>query len=471
MKIRNLFLFVFYLFISFSLNALAFELPHPPQLVTLSVGQQIVLSREQFEQVSIANPQIAQAQMTPSQKQILITTLNPGNTDLILWDRKGIKMIYPLRVIGGSLQDHVKEIETLLLAFEGIRARRIGAQIILEGFALRPNDLKKINQIASLYPNTSNLVELAEEVRPILAEEMNRKLKDLGFDNISAQIIGRDIYLRGDALDEVQKQHALQLAFEYYPDIKDMIQIANHSQPSIELQLSLIEINRSQLKALGIRWQEALLAVGEMELSTNGSSFGLSSNPTAAIDLIQKKGWGRILTQPKLLCRSGEKAEFHAGGEIPIRLISERTADIIFKPYGILLKMSPVVTQEQNISLKIDTEISTVDGGNSVEGIPAFLTRKLTTSTTLPSGESLILAGLMDHNDLKAVSKIPLLGHIPLLGELFKSRSFRNGVSELLIFIEPKIINPPNLAVRTEIKNFKTSYQDKEKWFRPQLND
>lgn len=448
------------------------DLPETPELITLGMGQQLAFSGKSLTQVSIGNPEVAQAQLSPHSNQILLTALNPGSTDLILWDAKGEKKTYPLRVISGSIREHFRELGQLVSDIEGVSVKMVGERLVIEGEALRPQDLKRISQLAQLYPNVSNLVEMSEEVKPILTEEINRKLEEFGFHQVRAKVLGPQIYITGEIETEKRHEQALLIARAIFPDTVDLLNLGTSSQPQIRLDLTLMEINRSNMKAFGVRWQSMVTAQGNIDFNSDQSRFGLASNPAAAIDMIQTRGWGRVLTNPRLLCRSGEKANFHAGGEIPIRLISERTAKLEFKPYGIMLKMEPRISPLNQIALGVETEISSIDGANSVDGIPAFLTRKLSTQVSVGSGESIVLGGLTDVNDLKSVQKIPLLGHIPVFGELFKSRSFRSGKTELIVFITPVVMGPTGLEKQKEdLGQFQKRYEEEKQWHKPKWND
>lgn len=442
----------------------------PGSGITLIVGQAWTLPKDGVGQLAIGNPSIARAQISGDGKHIIVTGLRPGQTELTLWDNEQKPMQHSLRIVGGERHAPAKELQDLLGPLENIRLRSVGEQIVVEGEVLRPEDYQRIEQIAAFYPNVRTLVKLKAEVLPVLAQEINRKLVRLGLQRLQAQASGSSMTLAGDALSVEHHDQALKIAQAIFPDVEDFVRIKTGSQPAVRLSLSLFEINRSHLMNLGIRWQDALIASGQWQFSNAGSRWGLSSNPAATLDLVEKKGWGRVLTQPRLLCRSGETAQFHSGGEIPIRLVSERTADLRFKPYGILLKMAPLVTLTGDIALNVDTEISTLDGAHSIEGIPAFLTRKLSTAVTLAPGQSLILGGLTDTNELKNVQRIPGLGWIPGLGELFKARASQDSRMEVLILIQPQIIEgtPDDPSAQNE---FNERHKETGSWTQWRWND
>jgi pilus assembly protein CpaC len=167
-----------------------------------------------------------------------------------------------------------------------------------------------------------------------------------------------------------------------------------------------------------------------------GSSYGVT------IKMVQNNKNAHFIARPKLLCRSGEKAEFLAGGEIPIKTVAENLSSVEYKPFGIILNIEPVVDNYGNIATSIEVENSTIS--EFLDGEPAFQSSRVRTNINVKSGEVIVLSGLVNREHAKAVDKIPLLGSIPILGELFKSRSFKSNKSELVIFVTPVVMSPDN---------------------------
>jgi len=171
--------------------------------------------------------------------------------------------------------------------------------------------------------------------------------------------------------------------------------------------------------------------------TAENTSFRVVSDFEARLDLLMADGRAKILANPKLVCESGGNADFLAGGEIPIVIVTPETRTVEWKTYGIILKLHPQMDQGNRIRTQITAEISTVDHGSGGSDVPGFLTRRVTTNFSTPPGGTVMLSGLVKSEMAKDVAKIPLLGQIPVLGELFKSRSFRENQSELAIFITP----------------------------------
>lgn len=212
----------------------------------------------------------------------------------------------------------------------------------------------------------------------------------------------------------------------------------------LSYDLKIIEISRGATAQLGIRWPDSLSAKGAWSKATaENTSFRVATDFEARLNLLMANGRAKILANPKLVCESGGSADFLAGGEIPIVIVTPETRTVEWKTYGIILKLRPQMDQGNRIRTHITAEISTVDHGGGGSDVPGLLTRRVTTNFSTPPGGTVMLSGLVKSEMAKDVAKVPLLGQIPILGELFKSRSFRENNSELAIFITP-----------TEVKEF-----------------
>ena len=212
----------------------------------------------------------------------------------------------------------------------------------------------------------------------------------------------------------------------------------------LSYDLKIIEISRGATAQLGIRWPDSLSAKGAWSQATaENTSFRVATDFEARLNLLMANGRAKILANPKLVCESGGSADFLAGGEIPVVIVTPETRTVEWKTYGIILKLRPQIDQGNRIRTHITAEISTVDHGSGGSDVPGLLTRRVTTYFSSPPGGTVMLSGLVKSEMAKDVAKVPLLGQIPILGELFKSRSFRENNSELAIFITP-----------TEVKEF-----------------
>jgi pilus assembly protein CpaC len=173
-------------------------------------------------------------------------------------------------------------------------------------------------------------------------------------------------------------------------------------------------------------------------------------NLGAMIQDLQQKNVLQILSEPNLMARSGETAKFLAGGEFPFPVVqggvgSAVAVTIQFKPYGVKLDFTGTIDGDV-IRLKIAPEVSTLDFTNAVEisgfEIPAISTRRAETEIELRNGQSFGIAGLLDKRTTAQLSKMPGIGDIPILGQLFRSKNINQTNSELLVMVTPVIVDP-----------------------------
>jgi len=170
-----------------------------------------------------------------------------------------------------------------------------------------------------------------------------------------------------------------------------------------------------------------------------------SKNDIAAIfKQLQDENLGKILAEPKLLARSGKKANFLSGGEIPIVVTTNDDTSIEFKEFGTKVDFVPRVREDGNIDLALQSEVSEPDFSAGVElfgfTVPAFVTRRTQTDVTLRSGESLIVAGLIKETKTELESKMPFLGDVPFVGYFFRSTRFENDILELMMVVRPELV-------------------------------
>ena len=197
--------------------------------------------------------------------------------------------------------------------------------------------------------------------------------------------------------------------------------------------------------------------VGSMLSEFAGSALNLflfnsGLNTAAYIRAMKTNGALRSLAEPNLIAMNGQQASFLAGGEFPVPIVqggqNGSSVSVQFKEYGVRLNFKPTIIDEDHIRLELEPEVSTIDFANGVRFngfvIPALRTRRARTGVELRDGQSFALAGLMDNNETRSISKIPLLGDIPILGNLFKSSSFQKQETELMFIVTADLVKPVN---------------------------
>jgi len=247
--------------------------------------------------------------------------------------------------------------------------------------------------------------------------------------------------------------------------------VKNSSQ--VQLMVRVAEVNRSKMRELGssYAYQGSTGSggfangggPGILSNATNGvltsafsglNLFLLGGNTMAMIKAMQTNGALRALAEPNLIAMNGQEASFLAGGEFPIPIVqggntgTGSSVTIVFKEYGVRLNFKPTIIDEDHIRLELEPEVSTLDFANGVrfDGfvVPALRTRRAKTGVELRDGQSFALAGLLDNSETQSLSKIPGLGDVPIIGNLFRSKQFQKNESELMFIVTAQMVQPVN---------------------------
>lgn len=392
--------------------------------IDLLVGQSRILEFDaEYQSASVSDATIADV-VLPSEKQIVINGLKFGQVNIVVWSRQT-----PARTIifEVSVQNNLNQIDQqirILFPKENIQLSQANDAVVISGSVTKP--------------------EIADQVKEILTAS--------GFKTVVNLI---------------------------KPPVPETLQV--------ELQIRIAEVNRAALREIGAAYGGFGTGVPSFinpggpgtlggytrdlqNLGGNGSANAiqlverLALSPGSAITLffggqnqyfiraLQERGVVRSLAEPTLTAMNGREASFISGGEIPYTFVSGAgglsAVSVQFKPYGIQLKFKPTIIDENRIQLDLEPEVSTVDFGNAIRisdtFIPALRTRRAKTTLELRDGQSFALAGLLDNSESVNLSKIPGIGDIPILGELFKSRRFQKNETELLFLCTVKLTEPLN---------------------------
>jgi len=245
------------------------------------------------------------------------------------------------------------------------------------------------------------------------------------------------------------------------------------SRAVVQVDVRVVEFSRSVLKEIGFNFlkQNNGFTFGSFAPSSLGnvtgggssafnvtstqpisSAFNLVFNSAthglfANLSLLEGNNLARVLAEPTLVALSGQSASFLAGGEVPVPVPQALgTTSIEYKQYGVGLTLTPTVLSPQRIALKVAPEASQLDFANAVTisgvSVPAFITRRADTTIELGDGESFMIGGLIDRETASNVSKVPLLGDLPILGTFFKQLNYQQNEKELVIIVTPHLVSP-----------------------------
>jgi len=378
--------------------------------VNVLVGQSRVINFDRpVGRFSVSNPDIAEAVLvTPD--QVLVNGKAFGQVNFVAWEQSGGQYLVFDVYVRANLSLIDSQIRALFPK-DDIRLSQANGSVVLSGSVSNPvtaaqaqsvveaAGFKTVNMLAS---PVKNMAQVQLQVR--VAEVNRNKVSDLGLSYSYQGSPGNGVY-------------------------------ANSGQgPS-----SLGNVTSGVLSG---------------SISSALNLFVMAGNTMSMVRALQTQGALRELAEPNLIAMDGSSASFLAGGEFPVPIVQgggsggNSSVSIMFKEYGVRLNFKPTIIDEDHIRLELEPEVSTIDFSNGVKFdgflIPALRTRRAKTSVELRDGQSFALAGLLDNSETKSLSKVPVLGDIPVLGSLFRSKSFQKNESELMFIVTAQLVKPVN---------------------------
>lgn len=338
--------------------------------------------------------------------------------------------------------------------------------------------------------------------------------KAIGYPGVKVQMMNGKVLLRGKVKNQYEHDTAVKIAQFYMGsggganDAKDtkgtitdsnVIDLLDMTAPSqIRLEAQIIEINTSNEKDLGIQYWSPALGDNTSGSSSNSNSSDITrgsaglfyagenfknnsrggtlgwfgrriSNVNASLQALITTGKARILSRPSITTMSGQKANILIGGRIPIPTSAgDGEISIDWREYGIRLNIEPVVDAENKITSKVHAEVSTLDYGHRVKEndftIPALASREADAVINVRSGMTMAIGGLLNSEDGKTITKIPLLGDIPIIGQFFRHTTKTRDNRELVILITPTLVADDTPVSMSQ--KMKASYETTERYAR-----
>jgi pilus assembly protein CpaC len=378
--------------------------------INVLVGQSRVINFDRpIGRFSISNPDIAEAVMV-SPNQVLVNGKAYGQVNFIAWEKSDQKFIVFDVFVRANLSLIDSQIRALFPR-DDIRLSQANGSVVLSGTVSTPQAAAQADAVVQaagfktvnmLQSPVTDATQVQLQVR--VAEVSRQKLKEFG--STLASVNSTSFHVQGGGPGTMGNN-----------DSRDNSLVTEFVGSAVNLFL-----------------------------------FNTGLNTQAYIRALKTNGALRALAEPNLIAMNGQQASFLAGGEFPIPVVqgggNSNAVSIVFKEYGVRLNFKPTIIDEDHIRLELEPEVSTIDFANGVRFngfvIPALRTRRARTGVELRDGQSFALAGLLDNNETKSLSKIPLIGDIPILGNLFKSSSFQKQETELMFIITAEMVKPVN---------------------------
>lgn len=446
------------------------------QPIYLEMNQSYYLQQgSAIKRVAVTNPEIADVAVV-DKRALNVIGKKTGSTSLTVWTADGMRQDFRICVSG--VDSGLAETIRKAIGLPKVKVEVVGGKVLLTGTVQNQKEKTLAYRVASLYAGGNGGEDKALE-RTLLGED--------------AQV--------NDSIDGDDK-------------VINLLEMINPDQINIEAEV--IEINANDAKQIGIEYG-ADSSVGtpgtwyanksgkNSTTHTRGMDGSITSETTHLSDLMRDAGshwytrnWlythfsdinakihtlvtnghARVISRPNITTMSGKTAGILVGGEIPYPKKSDNSTSIEYKPYGIKLNlMSPTVDASGNVTSRVFAEVSRLDWGNAVmvDGfkMPATAKSSAETMVNIPSGMTMVIGGLLNSDDTKNISKIPLLGDIPFLGELFKYHNDTKQKSEIMILITPRVVNETTpVAMSQKMKDaYAEDKQEQAKLPKVDVND
>ncbi len=371
--------------------------------VLLQPGELRVAAVENVGRVAVGKSEIVDVSVI-SPNELLLHAKATGTTNLILWTPHG-QEVWALEVVDRTPETTETQVRQLLeaLGVASVQVKREQDKVFLLGQVDQPSDLDRLEQMLSAFPPVTNLVRV---VPPPLAAST-----------------------------------------------------APTAPPMVSLAVQVIEMNRTDLEKLGVKWSESLSltepAATDLTFKDALVKWGTSltrSSISASLNALVEQNRARLLAEPKLVTASGKEASTFVGVEVPILKATTTgtgtgtvTVNVEFKNTGVTLKMTPTVLADRRITTSMEAEVSDIDRSVAIlisgVSVPGFSVRKASTQINTASGETVLVAGLLKANDSQTISQVPGLGGMPVVGRLFRSPEEKSSRLELVIAVTPVLMD------------------------------
>jgi len=380
--------------------------------ILVFIGEIKILEVGDIDRVAVGNGKLLSTSMLDN-GQLLILAEAAGETTLHIWYSDGAESDLKVSIVKKNPSRVMQELQELVSHVGDIEVKQIGERIYLTG-TLYDTDVSKLNLIKEAYKGVIDLTQAqTPPPLPVLLPEDKMVFINVKFAELRG---GLDENL-GVAWDQI---------------IAGPIAAVNVDGES----------NRA-FRAEDPNNAPAFVPALPVRIAGPLGFLGLASQINSAINLLVASRNAIILAEPTLSTRSGGKASFLAGGEVPvISSGSLGSTDVEYKEFGILLEIEPIVGHDNTIFAKITTESSAIDpdrpGGGSTP--PGFITRRTSTDVRMNDGETLVMSGLIDRKLSENITKLPFLGDLPIIGAFFRNTVTDNDDNDLVIFVTPTVI-------------------------------
>ncbi|MFN7905345.1 MAG: hypothetical protein ACK5P5_09190 [Pseudobdellovibrionaceae bacterium] len=416
-------LFVFILFFVFySVQTFA----ESEKFIFLSPGQEKKIQFSAGQRIKLKTQKTTVLRAVPQGQSVLIKALKLGKGHILINEQ-----FYSIVVVAPADLDFILKFFQAKDEFLGLQIAFRDKKIILTGTLYK---LSELIQISTLQKKYKTIFENHLDVTDEIAVEVREKIQS---EMLAHKLPSENIFFTKPWTIRIKAK----TDFARYTNVLNLFGAeaikddeAIDIKPLVKVEIAVAEMKKDFKRTLGVKWPSSYSA----EILADGSKrYG---DLIFQADALENQGFGKVLAKPNILCRSGGEAEFLAGGEFPIKVLNYKSRDVIWKRYGVLLKIKPLADRSGRISLQLNTEISSIDVSKAVDGIPGLFTNRVSSHFDLKQSQTIALSGMFKSENQQQRQGLPWLSQIPIFGLLFSSQDYIENKSELVIFVRPSVV-------------------------------
>lgn len=375
--------------------------------MTMAVGENRTMPAGEVKNYAVGSHDIVDVKLTTDSSQFVIVGLRPGSTSLLLINKDGGETNWTINVFTRSPELVEKEVSDLLEGYTGVRLRRVGARLFIEGGVNTEADQQRIKQIAALYP---------AQVESLVA--------------LGSGGMGRTANIRIDVF--------------------------------------FVQYKKTSSYQVGINWPAEIGGAAlqstfgfDFVAATSTAQASIVNQPLPALDIASQHGWAKVLKQATVITTNGVEATLSSGGEQNFTVANGLTSTIQKIAFGTNLTLLPRFDPDTgDLEVKVDADVSDLTSPISGTTLPGRDTSKLTTIVRMKLGQSLVLSGIHTKSEDHSVSGLPLLSEIPVLGLLFGTHGDQKQEVEGAVFVVPSLMEAPARSAYDMISEAMAQYAE-----------
>ncbi len=438
--------------------------------LALQTGHSMVLPVKNLRRVAVGDADCLGV-VAIGRSQLVLNAKSAGHTSVFVWsgDQRSTYEV----VVSSQMVDGVASMLRAAVSEPDVQVVSFGKAVIVRGSVDDMAAYVELGDVLSHFNDYAheNKYSIVNAVR--IAHSLHSIQHDFsGIAGVSELQIEPDgkgnVMVSGHVPDEQVAQRvvtrAQTLAGPYLAaegKVIDRLEVAHSTQ--VDIKVYVLEVDHTAMKNLGVQLQSATFhpdgtytlgppsfpAVENSEpagAALKAGAFFRTITLAPTLNLLIQEGHARVLSAPDLVTTPGSPATFLVGGQIPIPFSTGLgQVSIIYKDFGVQLNVTPTLQANGTIAAQIQPDISDLDFQDGVEQngflVPALKESRLSTKVVTKPGQSIVMGGMLRRVENRVIQKIPLLGDIPILGQLFRSTNYQNSQTDIVFVMTPELIN------------------------------